>query len=246
MIIFHNKMVKITFVGTLPIITDGTDIFERDYWKIEEWKAHGWITSPSFSVFDDIKKFLSENDVEYNFLHYGTIYTYGYKLDPKFDSHTVLANLKFPLSQDKIDILKNSDIVYIDTNTLGFIDNEKTADEWLDMFAPLLSPKGCIIIDDDREQFPFPIRKGINYRNEYLRNRVYHGFTSRILPLHPRETKLKFSSSKFAISGFLKSFIEGVCRREYPTILFRVEDIDDGRYNGYETKLFEQQCKYKI
>ena len=245
MIIFQNKMVKVTFVGTLPIITDGTDIFERDYWKIEEWKVQGWVTSPSFSVFDDVKQFLSENQIEYYFLHYGTIGTFGYKLDPKYDSHTVLADLRIPLSQDKIDILKNSDIVYIDSNTLGYIDYEKTAEEWVDMFAPLVAPKGCIIVDDDRDNFPFPIRKGINYRNEYLRNKVYHGFTSRILPLHPKDVKFENVGSKFNLKGFLKSFIK-ICKREYPTVLFKVEGIKDGTYEGYDSMLFKQQSTYAL
>lgn len=207
---------KILFIGTIPTI----NISEPVYADIKS----GWNTSPSYSVFGLVERFLANYHGEYWFVNYGTVGTHGIQVNHDYDQHTYTIDLRKPLTPEAIDTLKNADLIYIDSNTLGFIDYRIPADGWIDMFYPLLSDKGCFVIDDDMDDKDhFPIRKSpAPFFDGYLGKRVYRGLTERFIPA--------FERFPCQLKGVLHDFIQ-IAKRRYPTILFRIEGVPDGKIN---------------
>ena len=211
---------KILFIGTLPTEVKG----EAVYGDVKT----GWKTLPCYSVFNLVEKFLSTYKGEYWFVNYGNRGASCVQINHKYDSHTCNVDLTNGLTPDVIELLKNADLIYIDSNTLGYIDYRKKADEWIDMFYPLLSDNGCFVIDDDIEEH-FPIRKSYTaFFGSYLGKRIYRGLTERFIPA--------FEHMCCQLTGTLHEFIK-ISKRRFPTILFRIKDVEDGDIKTNNPKL---------
>lgn len=73
---------------------------------------------------------------------------------------------------------KQYDIVYVDTNTIGFInaalgDNQKDQIEWTEVFKTAVKPNGCLIIDDTDVYTR-------SASSPFIRTEVHAGMTRRI------------------------------------------------------------------
>ena len=218
-------MDKIIFVGTLPVMPNPENVHD----SINEccWLKIGYTTSPSFSVFEDVKAFLRTYDGEYYFLHYGPVGTHCFNFDPEYDTHSLITDLRKPIPEEISKKMQNSSIIYIDTNTLGFIDHRKSADEWIDLFTPYLSDKGYLVIDDDIERnFPRRIDNDIN--TPYLFDRIYNGYTSKILSRKTMNTNR---------SDLLYRFLP-ICKQTYPTVVFKLDDFP----NKCDIKITKSMC----
>lgn len=213
---------KILFVGTLPVLGERCRIDESE---IEVWKQHGWICCESDSIFQTVKeKLLNDFNGEYYFLNLGLVGTHGLVLDEKYNWRTIEHDLNLPLTEEIKEKIANTDIIYIDSNTLGYIDSTKPAEYWIDMFLPYLSNRGCFVIDDD---LCFPVT-----RRGYLYDKTYKGLTARILNEDPRGGEL----TTYSLCGFLSKFIH-ICKKVYPAILFRL----GGKYENTSGELDEEE-----
>ena len=204
---------KIVFIGTLPTLIDE---------EPEQWPSStGWDYNPSGSTFSLIRQFLQHYNGEYWFVHNGLLGTHGLQLDPMFNDHTIQMDLRETLPSS-VDDLKGADLVYIDSDTLGYIDYTKTAKEWVDMFEPLLSEQGCIVIDDDQESIFPPRISPVQKLYVFLGKEVYSGLTARFLP--------PFNFGNVQRGGFEGALLDvlNFAKREYPLLLFKCEGLSDG------------------
>ena len=204
---------KIVFIGTLPTLIDE----EPQRWPTKS----GWKYSPSGSSFSLVRQFLQNYVGEYWFVHNGLLGTHGLQLDPAFNEHTIQMDLRETLPSS-VDELKGADLVYIDSDTLGYVDHTKTAKEWIDIFEPLLSDNGCIVIDDDQDSIFPPRISPVQNLDVFLGKEVYRGLTTRFMP-------------PFDLANVYRGGFDGVllnilnfAKREYPLLLFRCEGLNDG------------------
>ena len=86
---------KILFIGTIPTI----NISEPVYVNVKS----GWNTSPSYSVFGLVERFLANYHGEYWFVNYGTVGTHGIQVNHNYDQHTYTIDLRKPLTPEAIE-----------------------------------------------------------------------------------------------------------------------------------------------
>lgn len=182
--LFGGNKRKILFIGTVPIKIDENAVDEEykivnglRVWNAGHFKPDNK-SSDAASNFKNVREFLEkhENDIEYNFLN-GPEYLE--KIDEKYKDKIIHYDLTTGLPEECIG---KYDLVYIDTNTLGFIDAKRgrqwTKDEWVSFFKPLLKKDGCMIIDDN-DVFGDGRGFGLGY-NVYLAHSIYEGLTKRL------------------------------------------------------------------
>ena len=184
-----SRKLKILFVGTIPSIhkpnpdKDGKREFYCE--SVGRWVVNGDFyqrndpTCNSSSRIYDVNEFISAHsqEIDYNFLIYTTNNDMK-QFDPHHISHIINHDLRKGLPAECV---SKYDIVYIDTNTLGFIDPDNTSPErWITFFKPLMNPKtkSCLIIDDT-DIFPYTMRRK-GYAG-YLGKSIYDGLSLKVL-----------------------------------------------------------------
>ena len=199
---------RMLFIGTVPIIPSDPTTEGKPSRYLLDWQSN----------FRNVKAFLSRHpNIDYNFLIYDPnpieeerkYFMEKATIDPLYRNHIINHNLKNGLPPG----IGVFDIVYIDTNTLGFIDTTKTYADWIGFFSPLVSANGCIISDDD--QYIISKRPGIN---GLLGTEVKNGFTGRII-------------GPTINDPVLNDFMQTVTRHNISTVLLFRVNRPDGKYD---------------
>jgi hypothetical protein len=208
---------RILFVGTVPMKID------REYIETSTRYKHD---PNGMSNFPNIRDFLDRHKgkITYNFLIYDPreenerTFGMGGTIDPIYKDFIYNHNLRNGIPTD----LKPYDIVYIDTNTLGFIEPYASRNYWIEFFGPLVKDNGCIISDDDSVlKSTGPGLLGL------LGMEVFNGFTGRIPPSSGR-----FQFTDPVLNDFFKNAvrkrrnIESDGRHITTAILFRTDHPD--------------------
>ena len=219
---------NILFVGTYPLIHNPSEHEnEEKYMKngIMVWNCDYFAkdrpASDGASRIKLVDEFINkhEHEINYNFLINTESTQMGNsEINPKYKDKIIdidLTEHNLPSS-----CFGKYDIVYIDTNTLGFINYRREPNEWVDFFKPLMKENGCMIIDDTdcfvREKY----RRG-GYRN-YLGMEVYNGLT---LKLMNTSTHRFVSKNKI-----LQDFVDIVIR--YPTFPIFLIPVPERLHNA--------------
>lgn len=197
--------VRILFVGTVPISIE-PDASEERQLIMPNGARHDnpLYVGKNDNVYDGrsnmmkISKFLAahEGEIEYDFLiNKNKLDMHDVDLDPAYESHIIDRDLRRERPPENM-----YDIVYIDTNTLLFIDSSKTDPAyWIDFFRPCMKEHACMIIDDT-DVFTQQYR-GNGYKG-YLGHDIHAGLSKKFM-LAPQVR---------ALNPILRDFIEGVSR----------------------------------
>lgn len=185
----NSRKLKILFVGTIPSIHKPNP--DRDGKREFYYEPMGRVvvngdfyqrndpTCNCAGRIYDVNEFIDTHsqEVEYNFLIYDATILQPL-LDPRHIPHIINHDLRKGIPAECVG---RYDIVYIDTNTLGFIEPDNVSPEyWITFFKPLMNPKtkSCLIIDDT-DIFPYTMR-GNGYAG-YLGKSIHDGLSLKVL-----------------------------------------------------------------
>lgn len=221
-------LVRVLFIGTVPTFAEednkerflGPDKRVRDphfkdfnparlsnFYNINKYlDAHKDTVEPWFML--NTKNIFMSDEIKIDYEKYG--------------SQILDYDLRVTTPEEIINTgeIKPFDIVYIDTNTCGYINSSMLSDfgYWLRFFKPLVAQNGCIVCDDDEivcdKKFTQHGYERVAVMAMKLVNSICEGFTA----------KFMYFKQKIYLDPFLRDFVAHVSRNEITDvkIYFRV------------------------
>ena len=223
---------RIIFIGTVPVKPTDESGFKQN-----DKSCNGMCRMSRINKFIEDHK----DKIDYRFLIYdedgsfnGSMH--GVTIDERHRPFIINHDLRNGLPEG----IGTFNIVYVDTNTFGYIDQNKNLYYWTDLFKPLMAEHSCMIFDDEDSTTHYT-KAG---HADFLGLEVYHEIALRPVLLekylsstdrdHPGIMKHVFNSKNPILQDFLVNVVR---HNKWPTFLIKVPKEFDGIKHKYGSSL---------